>query len=132
MNCKLKNFPRNGFTLIELLIVITIIVVISAVAMVNYTGAAKKARDSRRVSDLEKIRMALETVRQVGVTYPNALGILVTGNYVSKLPTDPKTDGNYLYTPGDTNYSYTLDATMEDLGTTNGSYGSYNYRVTNL
>lgn len=124
---------KSGFTLVELLVVITIIVVISAVAMVNYTGAGKKARDSRRVADLEKMRMALETIRQVGTTYPTSANSLVTGGYMSKLPVDPKTGNSYLYTPGGTNYTYSIGASMEDLGSTNGSYvGGYNYQVTNL
>lgn len=129
---RLPRFARNdvGFTLVELIVVITIIIIVSAVAMVNYSGSSKKARDARRISDLEKIRMALEVVRQTGTTYPAVLSVLEP-NYVSKLPTDPKS-GTYLYTPGATNYTYTLDATMEDLGSTTGSYaGGYNYRVMN-
>lgn len=107
----------------------TIIIVLSVVAMVSYTGSGKKARDSRRVADLEKIRLALEMARQVGTTYPTSLVSLESLNYISKVPTDPKS-GAYLYSP--TDYTYTLDGTMEDLGSTNGSYGGgYNYRVTN-
>jgi len=121
---------RQGFSLVELMVVMTIIIVISAVAMVNYAGAGKKSRDSRRISDLEKIRMALESARQTGNTYPSSLPVLVTNGFLSQVPADPKS-GTYLYTPV-TGYSYTLQATMEDLGSTNGSFGSYNYRVTNL
>ncbi|MFA7300924.1 MAG: type II secretion system protein [Candidatus Shapirobacteria bacterium] len=123
---------NKGFTLVELLVVMTIIVVISSVAMVSYVGSGKKARDSRRIADLEKIRLSLEMAKQVGSTYPVSLTPLETMNYLSKLPVDPKT-GLYRYAVVNNNFGYTLDATMEDLGSTNGSYSSgYNYRVTNL
>jgi len=119
---------KKGFTLIELLVVITIMIVLSAVAMVSFTGAGKKSRDSRRMADLEKIRMALEMARQVGNTYPATLPPLVTLNYLSVEPKDPKTSSSYSYSRP-TNYTYTLDATMEDLGSTNTA--GLIYRVTN-
>ncbi len=127
------NFKQNGFTLIELLVVITIIVVISTIAMISYAGSGKKARDSRRISDLEKVRLALEMVRQVGSTYPATATVqtILVPIYLQLWPSDPKSN-SYIYTR-DTSYSYHIDAVMEDLGSTNGSYGSgYNYRVTNL
>jgi len=124
---------KNGFSFIELIVVMTIIVVISTVALVNYTGSSKKARDTRRVSDLEKIRMSLEIARQTGATYPQLIVGLETGNYLSKLPVDPKTNINYRYIPTADYFNYTLDSKMEDLGSTNGDWGlGYNYRVTNL
>lgn len=120
---------KRGFTLIELIVVMTIIIVISAVAMVSYAGSGKKARDSRRIADLEKVRLALEMVRQVGNTYPaNAQTVLVP-TYLQSWPTDPKS-GSYTYTRGGTSYTYTLDAVMEDLGSTNMAGNIY--RVTNL
>ena len=122
---------KNAFTLIELLVVITIIIVISAVAMVSYAGSGKKARDSRRMADLEKVRLSLEMIRQVGNTYPVASGGQATGlvpTYLQAWPTDPKSN-SYTYTR-DTLYSYHIDAVMEDLGSTNMAGNIY--RVTNL
>jgi len=125
------RIKKQGFSLIELLVVMTIIIVISAVAMVNYAGAGKKARDSRRIADLEKIRMALEAVRQVGNTYPVASAGQASGlvpTYLSIWPADPKAN-SYTYTQ-DTPYTYHIDAVMEDLGSTNMAGNIY--RVTNL
>ena len=123
---------RSGFSLIELMVVMTIIIVISAVAMVNYSGSTKKARDSRRIADLEKIRMALEVVRQSGTTYPSNTNYLEP-DYLSKVPVDPKTGGTYPYIIESGNYRYALQATMEDVGSTNGDYGdnNINYQVRN-
>ena len=122
---------KNAFSLIELMVVMTIIIVISAVAMVNYSGSTKKARDSRRIADLEKIRMALEVVRQSGTTYPDNINYLEP-DYLSKVPVDPKTGGTYPYIIESGNYRYALQATMEDLGSTSGDYGdNINYQVRN-
>lgn len=126
----------NGFSLIELIVVISIIAVITAVGIVSFRGASLRGRDSRRVADLEKLRVALEMCRQVGGTYPDSANSLVSGGYIQALPTDPK--GYVYYYNSPTDYTYTYDAHMEDLGSTNGAWGSNcgggalcNYRVTN-
>jgi len=132
-NYELRIKKEKAFTLIELLVVITIIIVISAVAMVSYAGAGKKARDSRRIADLEKVRLALEMVRQVGNTYPTTASVqtVLVPTYLQAWPTGPKGVGDtYGYTRGVTNYTYTIDAVMEDLGSTNMAGNIY--RVTNL
>ena len=119
-NSKLKtqnSKKKSGFTLIELIVVITIIAVISVVAMVSFGAVTKKSRDSRRMADLEKYRVALEMARQIGVTYPVSLNNLVTMNLITATVNDPKTGAVYPYTT--TGYVYTLTATMEDAGSTN-------------
>lgn len=121
---------NKGFTLVELLVVIAIIIIISTVGMASFSGSSKKARDSRRVADLEKIRLSLEMVRQVGLTYPataTVVSVLVP-TYLQSWPSDPKAN-SYTYNRV-TNYSYTLDAVMEDLGSTNMAGNVY--RVSNL
>lgn len=112
---------KRGFTLIELIVVITIIAVITVVGTVNYGATNRRARDSRRMADVEKIRIALEMARQIGTTYP----VAVTGsasaletNYISVLPTDPKSSNDYYY-ERPTNYTYSIGASMEDTGSTN-------------
>jgi prepilin-type N-terminal cleavage/methylation domain-containing protein len=124
---------KDGFSLIELIVTITIIMVISSIGAFSFQGANKKGRDSRRVADLERIRMGLELYKQNnGGVYPGALPTL-TPNYLGELPTDPR-KGAYIYSRV-TNYTYTLDTALE-VGTTTGSYGTCgsftcNYRVTN-
>ena len=124
----MKN--KKGFTLIELIVSITIIAVLTAVGVVSYSGANKRARDSRRMADLEKIRIALELYRQsVGTSYPSSASLKsnLAPNYIQSFPTDPKT--GYDYTYSSTGYKYTLTATVEDAGSSN--VANWGYQVTN-
>lgn len=104
---------NKGFTLFELLVTISIIAVLTAVAVVSFGGMTKKARDSRRMADLEKIRIALESARQVGTTYPTSLTTLVTNGFLQQVPTDPKSSGAYIYTRS-TEYTYRICTFVEE------------------
>jgi len=112
---------KKGFSLIELIVTITIIAVVTVVTTISFSSTNRKSRDSRRSADLEKIRIGLEMARQVGSTYPATLDVLVTNSYMAELPKDPKTgtSDSYVYSRTVSNYEYTLQATMEDLGSTN-------------
>ena len=114
---KIKKInKKSGFTLFELLVSISIIAVLTAVAVVSFGGLNKKTRDARRTADLEKIRIALESAKQIGTTYPTTLDVLV-GNGLDRVPLDPKTKTTYSYTRL-TNYTYRICANMEDVGST--------------
>jgi len=127
----MKNNKR-AFSFVELIVVVAIMAVLSVAAIISYGPAQKKSRDSRRMADLEKIRMALEMARQVGTTYPDNLNYLVSNNFIQSLPKDPKDASSYSYNRGATKYTYTLRAVMEDVGSTNcPSCSPYNYQVTN-
>lgn len=131
---------KRGFTLIELIVVITISLILTTIAMVSYTGVQARARDGRRIADVEKIRQALEMYRQKNSVYPTQSQLLASG-YLKAWPADPRgaSYAAYVYQQN-TNYTYTLSAYVEDLGSTNstptGSCGgspvhSCNYVVTN-
>ena len=120
--------------MIELIVVITIIMVITAIGTVSFSGANKKARDGKRLADLERIRMALEVARQVGTSYPvDASTVLVSSGYLTQWPVGPSLD-TYLYERS-TNYTYDLYARLEVEPTNVPDYsscgtGACNYKVT--
>ena len=108
---------EKGFTLVELIVVMTIIVIITSVGMVSYATAGSKARDSRRMADLERIRSALEMYRADNKIYPSDETTLGS-EYLKSWPKDPKPN-NYKYVYNTSNpYSYTLGAHVENLGST--------------
>ena len=109
---------QGGFTLLELLIVIVIIGILPLLIIPNITSAPKKARDTKRKTDVTTLRKGLEEYFVNNNTYPAALTDLTTGTapIVKTLPTDPKNTGNfvYTYTPANTNTTYTLTACLEN------------------
>jgi len=51
---------KRGFTLIELLVVVAIISLLSSIVMVSLNTARAKARDARRMEDIQEIHNAIE------------------------------------------------------------------------
>ncbi len=67
---QMKN-PMAGFTLVELLVVMTIIAILAAVGLGNYTRSLSRGRDANRRSNLKTIQNALEQYYlSKGNTYP--------------------------------------------------------------
>lgn len=71
---------RKGFTLIELLVVITIIGLLSTLAVVALNSARQKARDSKRVADMKQLQTALELYFNDKSSYPLVVGDGEIGN----------------------------------------------------
>jgi general secretion pathway protein G len=109
---------QGGFTLLELLIVIVIIGILALLIIPNITSAPKKARDTKRKTDVTTLRKGLEEYFVNNNVYPNALTDLTTGSapIVKTLPTDPKGSPwmQYTYTPANSNSTYTLSACLEN------------------
>jgi prepilin-type N-terminal cleavage/methylation domain-containing protein len=72
MKKKIQKKPRRGFTLIEILVVSTIIIIVSAMGLVSYSGAQVSARDAQRSQDLENVRTSLLLFRAEQGYYPVA------------------------------------------------------------
>lgn len=70
----MKN--KSAFTIVELLATVTIIVVLSAVAIFAYNGAQQDARDSARVGNTTIISEALEKYYEKNGEYPSVASIV--------------------------------------------------------
>lgn len=87
---------QKGFTLFELLVSISIVGILSALAIVSFSSAQKKARDARRVQDMSLMQKAAEQYYMLaGSNYPTAYGVGVswsTGGQtiLEAIPLDPK------------------------------------------
>ena len=129
---------KKGFTMIELLVVATILAVLAAAAMVSYSSVNIKSRDSKRLSDLEQVRSALEMYRADNGNYLigswSDLSALKTDGYIDKLPVDPKNVNPYTYTSDATGATYSMCADIEGPPPANPSCtcsSPYDYCVKN-
>ncbi len=59
---------RKGFTLIELLVVVAIIALLSTMAFLFFANGRKKARDSRRVADINAVIQAMQSAENDGIS----------------------------------------------------------------
>ncbi len=89
---------RRGFTLIELLVVIAIIGVLASIITVSLQTARAKARDTKRISDIKSIQLALETYYNDNLNYPTTIysGAL-SPTYIPSMPLDPVDGSQYIY-----------------------------------
>jgi len=113
-----SNYHRKGFTIVELLIVIVVIGILAAITIVAYNGIQSRARDTTRKQDLAQLAKStqlysvdkgdfaeancgngsgsgwLGTDYDAGGPYVSINVCLTTGNYLSKVLTDPTGAGS--------------------------------------
>ena len=101
-----------GFTLLELMIVITIIIILAAIALPQYQKTVKQAREAVLRDDLFKMRSLIDQYAADKGKLPQSLDELVSAGYMREVPVDPFTD-NKEWTP----------TTGEDPNSTSGEQG---------
>lgn len=108
----------KGFTLFELLVSISIIAILTAIASMSFSVAQKKARDSRRISDMNSIQKAAEQYYSLAnYSYPATVTEAWTINSQTVLemfPNDPKSVGWTAYNPTFTAISYCVCSALEN------------------
>jgi general secretion pathway protein G len=93
MNTIRPKAPRDsGWTLIELLIVISIIMILTALATVTYRNSVTYAKEAALRTDLYMMRDAIDQYYADKGKYPDSLQTLVTENYMRSIPKDPITN----------------------------------------
>src|SRR5712664_4083703 len=76
----------SGFTLLELMIVISIIIILAAVALPQYQKTIMHARETVLRDDLFKMRSLLDQYAADKGQLPQSLDELVTSGYVREVP----------------------------------------------
>ncbi len=132
---KMQKSTRNtrfGFTLVELLIVIAIIGVLTGISVFALVGTRESARDTKRKTDLEGIKSALEIYKADCNRYPPSSGsgsfsfggtlvgdgthCPLTNVYLQSVPQDPLPGRTYSYVAvGNPARSYILCASLETI-----------------
>lgn len=114
----MKNSKLGGFTLVEILIVISIIGILTTLAILSFGSTEEISRNNTRLSDVKQIQLSLEEYYKYENAYPSELvfGDKLTGpstgktflNIVPKNP-EPRDDGDC----PDQEYQYTYDSSTK-------------------
>ena len=82
---------QRGFTLIELTVVLSIIVILAAVALAQYKNSVVYSSEAVLKQDLFRMRDAIDQYYADKGQYPASLDALVTDGYLRRMPEDPLT-----------------------------------------
>jgi general secretion pathway protein G len=83
-----RNF---GFTLLEMMIVISIMLILMAIAIPSYQRSVVRAREGVLVQDLFTLRSLISQYTLDKQKAPQSLDDLVQANYLKVIPKDPMT-----------------------------------------
>jgi general secretion pathway protein G len=111
-----KLAPDHGWTLIELLIVISIVMILAAMALTQYRNSILYAKEAALKSDLFLMRDAIDQYYADKGKYPESLQTLVSESYLRALPRDPFTNS------ADTWTTTTADPQPGQLASQTGIY----------
>jgi general secretion pathway protein G len=83
--------PDAGWTLIEMMVVVSLIMILAAIALPSYRNSIVAAKESALATDLYMMRDAIDQYHADKGKYPDSLDTLVSENYMRAVPQDPFT-----------------------------------------
>src|SRR2546423_1859899 len=89
----------TGFTMIELIIVISIILILTSIAIPVYKTHVLHAREAVLLEDLQTMRGAIEQYTNDKDKPPQSLEDLISAGYMARIPKDPFTNSTETWEP---------------------------------
>jgi general secretion pathway protein G len=86
----LRSWSR-GFTLLELMIVLSVMMILMAIAVPMYQQHVVQAREAVLKQNLDTLDKVIEQYRMDKKESPQSLDDLVSAGYIHQLPNDPMT-----------------------------------------
>ncbi|MEK7069132.1 MAG: prepilin-type N-terminal cleavage/methylation domain-containing protein [Patescibacteria group bacterium] len=129
---------RAGFTLVELLVVIAIIGLLASIVMASLSSVQSKARDTKRIEDVNQVRKALTIYSSSFNNYPIATATttltatstvgsaLMSSGAMPRMPQDPSIY-QYNYVSNAEGSSYNINFCLETNSIANYDQGCDNY-----
>jgi general secretion pathway protein G len=87
-----RSTNARGFTLIELMIVISMMMILIAIAIPAYRNSILRAREGVLKQNLFTLRTLISQYTLDKQKAPQALNDLVSGGYIKQIPNDPMTN----------------------------------------
>ncbi len=83
-----RGGSERGWTIIELLVVLSLILILAAVAMNQYRSSVRRAEEAALRSNLFRMRDAIDQYYADKGEYPPSLDSLVSDGYLRSIPMD--------------------------------------------
>jgi general secretion pathway protein G len=112
---KTKSRLQRGFTLIEMIIVISIVAILTAIAVPLYNTHLTRAHEAALKEDLFSMRQAIDQYTQDKSKAPQNLQDLVDAGYLHALPKDPFTNASDSWQPVQEDVMTALDQTQPGI-----------------
>ena len=101
---------QSGFTLIELIIVMSVIAILTLIAIPSYVRNVQRAKEAVLKEDLRVLRTAIDSYTVDKQQAPQSLNDLVQAGYIREIPNDPITNQND-WVPDRSNLLSSIDQT---------------------
>jgi general secretion pathway protein G len=111
MQRKFSGRGYRGFTLIEMMIVISIILILIAIAVPVYNQSVLRAKEAVLRQDLKTMRDQIDNYTMDKEKAPQTLDDLIQAGYLRKIPKDPFTNSTETWQAETSDTLQSLDQT---------------------